>query len=561
MTLAQFDFVIAGAGSAGCVLANRLSENPANRVLLLEAGPEDKSTLIHMPAGVASLLTTRNAHNWGFETEGSPKLYNRRDFWPRGKGLGGSSSINGMVYIRGHARDYDHWRQLGLDGWSFADVLPYFKKSETNEAGADDFRGGSGPLHVSNASKSSPLYGVAVEAGRQAGYKVTNDFNGEQQEGFGFFQLTIRNGKRCSAAAAYLTPVRNRPNLQVITGAMICRVLFDGKRAIGIEYEREGKRVETRASREVILSCGAIGTPQVLLLSGIGDRDYLQRFGLPVTAHLPGVGQNLQDHLDVNVQYRCTQPVTAYAQASNPLRMAAVGIQYLLLGTGPGRTQGLEAGAFIKSRPELDVPDLQMHLFNAPFSDHGRKRLQMHAFGLHMCALRPESRGFVSLKSADPNDTPLIQPNSLSAEADLVTLREAVRIARRIVAQPAFDAYRGEELNPGAHARTDDEIDDFIRRTAITIYHPVGTARMGNDPMAVVDASLKVRGIEGLRVVDASIMPTLVGGNTNAPVMMIAEKAADLILGRPPLPPEHRKVAEDRQERLSARSTATAHPV
>lgn len=552
MTLAQFDFVIAGAGSAGCVLANRLSENPANRVLLLEAGPEDKSPLIHMPAGVASLITTRNAHNWGFETEGSPRLRNRRDFWPRGKGLGGSSSINGMVYIRGHARDYDHWRQLGLDGWSYADVLPYFKKSETNEAGGNDFRGGSGPLHVSNAMKSSPMFQVAIEAGRQAGFKVTDDFNGEQQEGFGFYQLTIRDGKRWSAAAAYLAPVRNRPNLQVITGAMIRRVLFEGKRATGIEYEREGQRIQVAATREVLLACGAIGTPQLLLLSGVGDRDYLQRFGIPVHAHLPGVGQNLQDHLDVNIQYRCTQPVTAYAQVSNPFKTVGVGLQYMLFGTGPGRSQGLEAGAFVKSRPELEVPDLQMHLFNAPFSDHGRKKLKMHAFGLHMCALRPESRGFVALKSSDPNDQPLIQPNSLSAEADLATLREAVRIARRVVAQPAFDAYRGEELNPGAEVRSDDEIDDFIRRTAITIYHPVGTARMGNDPAAVVDAHLKVRGIEGLRVVDASVMPTLIGGNTNAPVMMIAEKASDLILGRPPLPPEHRKVAEDRQERITA---------
>jgi choline dehydrogenase len=457
-----------------------------------------------------------------------------------------------MVYIRGHARDYDHWRQLGLDGWSYADVLPYFKKSETNEAGGNDFRGGSGPLHVSNAMKSSPMFQVAIEAGRQAGFKVTDDFNGEQQEGFGFYQLTIRDGKRCSAAAAYLAPVRNRPNLQVITGAMIRRVLFEGKRATGIEYEREGQRIQVAATREVLLACGAIGTPQLLLLSGVGDRDYLQRFGIPVHAHLPGVGQNLQDHLDVNIQYRCTQPVTAYAQVSNPFKTVGVGLQYMLFGTGPGRSQGLEAGAFVKSRPELEVPDLQMHLFNAPFSDHGRKKLKMHAFGLHMCALRPESRGFVALKSSDPNDQPLIQPNSLSAEADLATLREAVRIARRVVAQPAFDAYRGEELNPGAEVRSDDEIDDFIRRTAITIYHPVGTARMGNDPAAVVDAHLKVRGIEGLRVVDASVMPTLIGGNTNAPVMMIAEKASDLILGRPPLPPEHRKVAEDRQERITA---------
>ena len=545
MSLAEFDFIIAGAGSAGCVLANRLSENPANKVLLLEAGPKDNNIMVRMPAGVATLITKPNKHNWGFDTEGSAALNNRKDYWPRGKGLGGSSSINGMIYIRGHARDYDHWRQLGLDGWSYADVLPYFKRSETNEAGANEFRGGSGPLHVSNAANSSPLYQVAIEAGRQAGYKLTPDFNGEQQEGFGLFQMTIKNGKRCNTSAAYLTPALKRTNLTVETNALIARVLFDGKRAIGIEYQQGGKTIQAKARREVILSCGAVGSPQVLLLSGIGDKNYLKRFDIPVVAHVPGVGQNLQDHLDVNIQYACTQPVTAYAQVASPLSVLGIGLQYLLFGTGPGTTQGLEAGAFVKSRPELEVPDLQMHLFNAPFSDHGRKVLKMHAFGLHMCALRPESRGFVALKSTDPNDRPLIQPNSLSAETDLRTLREAVKIARRVVAQPAFDAYRGKELNPGPKVQTDAEIDDFIRKTAITIYHPVGTAKMGNDDMAVVDSSLRVRGVQGLRVVDASVMPSLVGGNTNAPTIMIAEKASDLILGKPPLPPEHRAIAED----------------
>ena len=552
MTTTEFDFVIAGAGSAGCVLANRLSADSANKVLLLEAGPKDNSVLVRMPAGVGSLLTKPNKYNWGFETEGVAALNNRKDFWPRGKGLGGSSSINGMVYIRGHARDYDHWRQLGMEGWSFADVLPYFKRSETNETGADDFHGGDGPLHVSNALKSSPIFQVLIDAGKQAGYKVTPDFNGAQQEGFGFFQLTIKNGRRWNTSTAYLQPALTRQNLKVEVEALITRVIIEDGRAVGIEYRQNGQLHQVRARREVILSCGAIGTPQVLMLSGIGDAEYLRRFDIPVVADLPGVGQNLQDHLDVNIQYTCTQPVTLYAQVSSPLKMARIGAQYVFLGSGPGRSQGLEAGAFIKSRPELDAPDLQLHLINAPFSDHGRKQLKMHAFGLHMCALRPESRGHIGLKSVAPEDRPLIQPNSLAAENDLRTLRDAVKIARKIIAQPAFDPYRGEELNPGAAATTDADIDSFIRRTAITIYHPVGTAKMGNDRLAVVDSQLRVRGVKSLRVVDASIMPTLVGGNTNAPAIMIGEKAADMILGKSPLPPEHRAVAEDKSERFAA---------
>jgi choline dehydrogenase len=433
---------------------------------------------------------------------------------------------------------------MGCEGWSFADVLPYFKRAEANENGGDEFHGGMGPLHVSNGRSTNPLFRTFIQAGLEAGFPQTADFNGRAQEGFGPYQLTIHEGRRWSAASAYLAPALDRPNLKVESNAHVTRILFEGTHAVGVEYAQKKDKQQVRAVREVILSGGAVNTPQVLLLSGVGDSEILGRFGIPVVADVKGVGRNLQDHLDCSIQYECTQPITFYSQA-NPLRAARTGLQYLLFGTGLGSGQGLESGAFLKSRPDLETPDLQFHFIAALMMDHTRKKADRHGFMVHVCQLRPESRGYISIKSADPLTAPIIQPNYLEAEEDRRALREGVRQARDVFAQKAFDPYRGPELMPGAHIQRDDQIDAWIRRTAETIYHPVGSAKMGKDRDSVVDTSLKVYGVEGLRVVDASVMPSLVSGNTNAPTIMIAEKASDMILGRAAPAPEIVRVAED----------------
>ncbi len=535
----RFDYIIIGAGSAGCVLANRLTEDRTKTVLLLEAGQKDNSILVKMPAGVGSLIKDKGVYNWGFWTEAEPQLENRKLWWPRGKGWGGSSSINGMVYIRGHARDYDQWRQMGLTGWGYADVLPYFKRSEALEGGGDAWHGGDGPLHVSKASTPNPIYSSTIEAGAQAGYMKTKDFNGFQQEGWGPYQLTIKDGERWSSSKAYLYPALKRPNLTCVTGARTSRLILDGKRVTGVEYLVDGQPVTANANAEVLVCAGAVQSPQILQLSGIGDPEDLTPHGIKVLHALPGVGKNLQDHLDVCISWECPLPITAYSRTKG-LKTLVTGLSYLLFKKGTGRQQMLESGAFLKSRPDLDRPDLQFHTVLAIMQNHGKTVVPKDGFTLHVCQLRPESRGRVGLRSADPNDDPTIFANYLATEEDRRAVREGVKIARQVASQPALDPYRGEEYSPGKSVQTDDEIDAWIRANAETIYHPVGTCRMGaaDDAQAVVDADLKVIGIEGLRVVDASVMPTLIGGNTNAPTMMIAEKISDVILGKAALPPQ-----------------------
>ncbi|WP_019657080.1 GMC family oxidoreductase [Variovorax atrisoli] len=531
----EFDYIVVGAGSAGCVLAGRLSEDPATRVLLLEAGPADRSLWIHLPIGYGKTMWSPT-YNWRFETDPDPNMNGRRIYWPRGKTLGGSSSINGLIYIRGQREDYDHWAALGNPGWSYDEVLPYFIRSEGNQRGGDAFHGGEGPLRVSDITAKHELIEAFIEGAGQTGVPRTDDFNGAEQEGAGYYQLTTHRGWRCSTAKAYLTPaVKRRPNLRIETEAMAERLLFDGTRAAGVTYRQGGELKTARCRGEVLLSAGSLQSPQLLQLSGIGPRALLDRFGIPVQHELPGVGENLQDHLQIRLGYECSKPITTNDQLNSWFGQMGMGLEWLLHRTGPLAVGINQGGCFMRAlkdaegRPVAATPDIQFHVATLSADMAGGKVHPYSGFTMSVCQLRPESRGHVRIRSLDAAEPPEMQPNYLSTELDRATTVAGVKAARAIADSPAMRPYVKREVKPGPGAVSDANLLEFCRNNGATIFHPTGTCRMGSDALAVVDARLRVHGVAGLRVIDCSAMPTLVSGNTNAPAVMMAEKAVDLI--------------------------------
>ncbi|QDZ01063.1 choline dehydrogenase [Nitratireductor mangrovi] len=536
----EADYVIVGSGSAGSALAYRLSEDGRHSVIVIEYGGSDIGPFIQMPSALSIPMNT-SFYDWGFSSEPEPHLGNRVLATPRGKVLGGSSSINGMVYVRGHARDFDHWAEEGAAGWSFADVLPYFKRMEHSHGGEEGWRGTEGPLHVQRGRRRNPLYAAFIEAGHQAGFELTDDYNGRKQEGFGAMEQTIHRGRRWSAANAYLRPALKRKNVSLVKG-FARRVTIENQRATGVEIEAQGSIQHVKARREVVLAASSINSPKLLMLSGVGPAAQLRDHGIEVIADRPGVGANLQDHLELYIQQEATKPVTLYS-VLNPFSKALIGAEWLFFKTGLGATNHFEAAAFVRSKAGVDYPDIQYHFLPAAIRYDGRAAAKTHGFQAHVGPMRSKSRGTVTLRSADPADKPVIRFNYMSHPEDWEDFRHCIRLTRDIFAQPAFDTYRGEEIAPGSDVQSNAQLDDFISEHAESAYHPCGTCRMGraDDPLSVVDPECRVIGVDGLRVADSSIFPRITNGNLNGPSIMTGEKAADHILGRTPLPPSNQE--------------------
>ncbi|MCR9060816.1 MAG: choline dehydrogenase [Rhodobacteraceae bacterium] len=537
----QFDFIIVGAGSAGCAMASRLSEDPSNKVLVLEFGGTDIGPLIQMPAAL-SYPMNMPFYDWGYESEPEPHLGGRRLATPRGKVIGGSSSINGMVYVRGHACDFDTWEEMGASGWGYRHVLPYYKRMEQNPQGQEGWRGTDGPLHVQRGTKWNPLFHAFRDAGRQAGYGVTEDYNGEKQEGFGDMEMTVHKGRRWSAANAYLKPALKRGNLELIKGALVRKVLIENNRAVGVEFEIGGEIRVANAQREVILSASSVNSPKILMLSGIGPADQLTDLGIDVVSDRRGVGANLQDHLELYIQQACTQPITLYKHW-NLFSKALIGAQWLFFKNGLGASNQFESCAFIRTKAGVQYPDIQYHFLPFAVRYDGQAAAEGHGFQAHVGPMRSKSRGRVKLSSNDPKDKPSILFNYMSHNEDWEDFRTCIRLTREIFSQEAFAPYRGKEIQPGDSVQSDEALDDFIREHVESAYHPCGTCKMGasDDPMAVVDPECRVIGVEGLRVADSSIFPQITNGNLNGPSIMVGEKAADHILGKDPLPPSNQQ--------------------